>query len=107
MSQGIGYPRGGGNVSDIVWRTGARAFQGLESGGRDADHGVAAGQPNTADRLTPEGLGFDDLTELPVARAVVPIALCEESHHFRFLDPNSFLCFSHVAPTSIPSAMAD
>ena len=52
--------------------SGARALQGLEPGRRDADHGVAAGQPGTAGRLPPERLGFDDLTELSVIRAVVP-----------------------------------
>jgi len=53
---------------------------GLDSGSRDADYGVASGQPDAAGRLTPERLGFDDLTELPVVRAVVP-AICINPHH--------------------------
>ena len=72
LGQGVGHPRGGSDVGDVVRRTGARALQGLEPGSRDADHGVAAGQPDAAGRLTPERLGFDDLAELPVVGAVVP-----------------------------------
>lgn len=37
-------------------------------------------QPHQAGRLAPERLGFDDLAELPVVRAVVP-AICINSHH--------------------------
>ena len=73
LGQGVGHPRGSSDVGDIVRRASARALQGLEPGSRDADHGVAAGQPDAAGRLTPERLGFDDLTELPVVRAVVPL----------------------------------
>ena len=72
LGQGVGHPCGSSDVGDIVRRTGAGALQGLEPGSRDADHGVAAGQPDAAGRLTPERLGFDDLTELPVIRAVCP-----------------------------------
>lgn len=39
----------------------------------NADHGVVAGQPDAAGRLTPEGLGVDDPAKLPVPRAVAPI----------------------------------
>ena len=72
LCQGVRYTRGGSDVGDIVQRTSACALQGLKSGSRDADHGVAAGQPDAAGRLTPECLGFDDLAELPVVQAVVP-----------------------------------
>jgi len=72
LGQGVGYPCGSSDVGDIVRRAGACALQGLEPGSRDTDHGVAPGQPDAAGCLTPERLGFDDLTELPVVRAVVP-----------------------------------
>ena len=47
----------------------------IQMAGRYTDHGVSSGQPGAAGRLTPEHLGFDDLTELPVIRAVVPSAV--------------------------------
>ena len=72
LGQGVGYPRGSSDVGDIVRRAGACALQGFEPGSRDADHGVAAGQPDAAGRLAPERLGFDDLTELPVVRGIEP-----------------------------------
>ena len=83
---GVGHSCGSSDVGDIVRRTGTRALQGLESGCRDADHGVAPGQPDAAGRLTPERLGFDDLTKLPVVRAVVPCTLCDTRHHLGYPD---------------------
>lgn len=74
LGQRIRYACSSSDVSDGVLRTGVGILQGLEPGRRDADHGVAPGQPDAAGRLTPERLGFDDLTKLPVVRAVVPCA---------------------------------
>lgn len=50
-----------------------------ETAARDRRHRIAAGQTDPAGCLAPERLGFDDLTELPVVRAVVP-AICINPH---------------------------
>jgi hypothetical protein len=46
---------------------------------RERCFGVTAGQLDAAGHLTPERLGFDHLTELPVVRAVVP-TFCINPH---------------------------
>jgi hypothetical protein len=49
----VGHPCSGCDVGNVIRRAGASTFQGLEPGSRDADHGVTAGQPDTAGRLAP------------------------------------------------------
>ena len=51
---------------------GTYTLQRLKPRNRDADHGITAGQPDTAGRLTPKCLDFDDLAELAVIWAIVP-----------------------------------
>ena len=85
----LGHSSGSSDVGDILRRAGSRALHGLEPGTWNADHGVATRQPNAASRLAPEGIGFDNLAELPMVGAINPFT--RPAHYTHVLTRNNLI----------------